>query len=430
MMLNELTLGEICDQGGGIIRTGPFGSQLHESDYSEIGTPVVMPKDIIEGKVAESTIARVSQEHVDRLGQHRLVPGDIVYGRRGDIGRQALITQRESGWLCGTGCLRITPGKSVVDSKWLHYYLRDSQVIAFIAQQAVGATMPNLNTSILRSIPIRFPALAIQRRIASVLSAYDDLIENNTRRIAILEEMARRIYEEWFVRFRFPGHEEVKMVESELGLIPEGWRRGSISELYEGLYDGPHATPKPSTGGPVFLGIGNLTETGRMDFSSVRHIAEEDFGKWTKRVCPQPGDIVFTYEATLNRYALIPNGFRGCLGRRLALIRTNPETHSNLYLFCMFFSEGWRQVVAQNTLSGATVDRIPLSKFPSFPIMVPSMPIMAVFDGIVRPMFAEIEVLGRKSKNLRATRDLLLPKLISGELDVSTLPEPEEALAA
>jgi type I restriction enzyme S subunit len=90
----------------------------------------------------------------------------------------------------------------------------------------------------------------------------------------------------------------------------------------------------------------------------------------------------------------------------------------------MFFSEGWRQIVAQNTLSGATVDRIPLSKFPSFPIMVPSMRIMAAFDEIVRPMFAEIEVLGRKNQNLRATRDLLLPKLISGELDVSTLSEP------
>jgi len=318
----------------------------------------------------------------------------------------------------------------VVDSKWLHYYLRDSQVIAFIAQQAVGATMPNLNTSILRSIPIRFPALTTQRRIASILSAYDDLIENNTRRIAILEEMARQIYKEWFVRFRFPGHEQVKMVESDLGLIPEGWRSGPISELYGGLYDGPHATPKPSSSGPVFLGIGNLTETGRLDLSSVRHIAEEDFGKWTKRVCPQPGDIVFTYEATLNRYALIPKGFRGCLGRRLALIRTDPKNHSNLYLFCTFFSDEWRQVVAQNTLSGATVDRIPLSKFSSFPIKLPPMPIMAAFDGLVRPMFAQIEVLGRKSLNLRTTRHLLLPKLISGELDVSTLPEPVEALAA
>lgn len=87
----------------------------------------------------------------------------------------------------------------------------------------------------------------------------------------------------------------------------------SIDCLYHGLYDGPHATPKPSDDGPVFLGIGNITEDGKLDLTDVRHIAEEDYSTWTKRVVPQPGDIVFTYEATLNRYAIIPDGFRGCL---------------------------------------------------------------------------------------------------------------------
>lgn len=349
--------------------------------------------------------------------------GDIVMCEGGEPGRCAIWKNQTSQMMIQKALHRIRP-KEILDYRFLFYNLLHLGQTKAFDQYFTGSTIKHLPGEKLAKVEVVVPPSPVQRRIASILSAYDDLIENNTRRIAILEEMARRIYEEWFVRFRFPGHEQAKMVESELGLIPEGWRRGSINELYQELYDGPHATPKPSTSGAVFLGIGNLTETGRMDLSSVRHIAEEDFGKWTKRVCPQPGDIVFTYEATLNRYALIPNGFRGCLGRRLALIRTNAETHSTLYLFCMFFSEGWRQIVAQNTLSGATVDRIPLSKFPSFPIMVPSMRIMAAFDEIVRPMFAEIEVLGRKNQNLRATRDLLLPKLISGELDVSTLSEP------
>jgi type I restriction enzyme S subunit len=92
------------------------------------------------------------------------------------------------------------------------------------------------------------------------------------------------------------------------------FRRVKIESTYEGLYDGPHATPKPSDSGPVFLGIGNITSDGQLDLSDVRHIAEEDYAAWTKRVVPEPGDIVFTYEATLNRYAIIPQGFRGCLG--------------------------------------------------------------------------------------------------------------------
>ena len=185
----KTTLGAICDEVGGIIKTWPFGAQLHESDYTDEGVPVVMPKDIIEGKVRDSTIARIGQEDADRLSQHKLTTGDIVYGRRGDIGRQALITLRENGWLCGTGCLRISLGEKIVDPAFLHYYLRDEKVIRDISNQAVGATMPNLNTKILRGIEVRHPDLPTQRKIADILSAYDDLIENNLRRIKILEEM-------------------------------------------------------------------------------------------------------------------------------------------------------------------------------------------------------------------------------------------------
>lgn len=283
-----------------------------------------------------------------------------------------------------------------------------------------GTTQDNLSVDKLLSFDFLVPDVLEQRRIASILSAYDDLIENNTRRIAIMEEMARRIYEEWFVQFRFPGHEEAVSP----GELPEGWRRGPISELYAGLYDGPHATPKPSTEGPVFLGIGNLTESGHLDLSAVRHIAEEEFSKWTKRVTPQPGDIVFTYEATLNRYAIIPRGFHGCLGRRLALIRVDPRRSSSLFLYCSFFSSDWRTIIAQNTLSGATVDRIPLSKLPRFPVNIPPQEIILRFDAMVRPMFDLMHALSQKNANLRAQRDLLLPKLISGEIDVSSLPLP------
>ena len=119
----RVTIGELCDVGGGKVKTGPFGSQLHQSDYQDTGIPVVMPKNIINGKIDESSIARVSEFHVERLSKHKLALGDIVYGRRGDIGRQALITTQNVGWLCGTGCLRITLGNAPVDTLFLHYYL-------------------------------------------------------------------------------------------------------------------------------------------------------------------------------------------------------------------------------------------------------------------------------------------------------------------
>ena len=153
------------------------------------------------------------------------------------------------------------------------------------------------------------------------------------------------------------------------------WNIVPISELYEGLYDGPHATPKTSESGPVFLGIKNVTDDSHLDLSDIRHIAEEDYATWTRRVEPRPGDIVFTYEATLNRYAIIPEGFRGCLGRRMALIRTDANKVDRGFLFYYFFSPAWREVITNNMMTGATVDRIPLITFPKFPVRVPPLPV-------------------------------------------------------
>ena len=146
-----------------------------------------------------------------------------------------------------------------------------------------------------------------------------------------------------------------------------------IRDYCLGIYDGPHATPQDAEDGPVFLGIKNITPDGQLDFSEIRHVSENEFQKWTRRVVPGPGDVVFTYEATLHRYALIPEGFRGCLGRRVALIRPNPLLADSRYLLYYFLSPAWRSVVESNVLSGATVDRIPLERFPAFPVVLPTI---------------------------------------------------------
>lgn len=147
-----------------------------------------------------------------------------------------------------------------------------------------------------------------------------------------------------------------------------------IKDYCLGIYDGPHATPKESLGGPVFLGIKNITDDGRLDLSEIRHVSEDEFPKWTRRVIPQANDVVFTYEATLHRYALIPEGFRGCLGRRVALVRPDPALVDSRYLLYYFLSHAWRRVVDRNVISGATVDRVPVEKFPEFPVVLPSLP--------------------------------------------------------
>lgn len=189
--------------------------------------------------------------------------------------------------------------------------------------------------------------------------------------------------------------------------VPNGWQRVPIKEVYEGLYDGPHATPPTATEGPVFLGIGNITEDGHLDLSAVRHIAEDDFARWTKRVTPQTDDIVFTYEATLNRYAVIPRGFRGCLGRRLALIRPDRRRVDAHFLHYYFFSQDWRETIAGNVLAGATVDRIPLTRFPTFPINLPPLVlqrriarILTAYDDLIENNTRRIAILEEMARRL------------------------------
>ncbi len=185
------------------------------------------------------------------------------------------------------------------------------------------------------------------------------------------------------------------------------WPIVPIGEVMKGFYDGPHATPKPSDEGPVFLGIKNLTNDGRLDLSEIRHIAEEDFPTWTRRAEPQAGDIVFTYEATLNRYAIIPDGFRGCLGRRLALIRPDTDKVDTRFLFYSFFSEEWRQTIASKTLIGSTVDRIPIAEFPRFPIRLPSLEIqrqiadtLSAYDDLIENNTRRIAILEEMAQRL------------------------------
>ncbi len=180
----------------------------------------------------------------------------------------------------------------------------------------------------------------------------------------------------------------------------EGLKKVPFKDIYLGFYDGPHATPKESDNGAVFLGIKNVTEDGRLDLSDIRFIAENDLPKWTKRVTPKEGDIVFSYEATLHRYAIIPKGFRGCLGRRMALVRTNPNIVDNRFVLYYMLSPLWRKEVERNILTGATVDRIPLTNVPSFRFQLPPLltqrriaSILSAYDDLIENNLRRIKLL-------------------------------------
>lgn len=295
------------------------------------------------------------------------------------------------------------------DVRYFYYLLK----VLELNRYAGGAAQPLVTQTVLKGVPTRVPDIQTQRRIASILSAYDDLIENNTRRIAILEEMARRIYEEWFVRFRFPGHEQVKMVESELGLIPEGWKATNIGEVAEN-HDRKR---KP------------LSKMQREKFKGPYPY----YG--AAKIFDYVEDYIFDGRFVLmaeDGSVITPDGFP-VLQLANGRFWANNHTHilcgtsdaSTEFIYLRLSSQqvsGYITGAAQPKITQANMNRIP--------VCLPPQDLMTGFTELVKPKFDLIDRLERKNSNLRATRDLLLPKLISGELDISTLPEPEEAIAA
>ncbi len=180
-----------------------------------------------------------------------------------------------------------------------------------------------------------------------------------------------------------------------------------IKDYALGIYDGPHATPKEAAEGAVYLGIKNITEEGRLDFSEIRYIADDDVPRWNRRVTPLPGDLVLTYEATLHRYAILPDGFRGCLGRRVALIRPDPQKADSRFLLYYFLSHNWRRVVEQYVITGATVDRIPIEKLPSFLVSLPILPrqreiadVLSAYDELMENNRRRMELLEEAARLL------------------------------
>ena len=182
--------------------------------------------------------------------------------------------------------------------------------------------------------------------------------------------------------------------------------KASIKDICLGIYDGPHATPPLSDTGGIFLGIPNFVN-GRLDLNNVRYISEKDLPKWIKRVTPKENDIVFSYEATLNLYAIIPEGFYGCLGRRMGLLRVDNSKVFYKFLYYYFFSERWQRVIKENTVLGSTVDRLPLIKFPDFPVFLPSLQtqykiasILSAYDDLIENNQKQIKLLEEAAQRL------------------------------
>ena len=353
---------------------------------------------ITEGQASEARLARVIVE-----------PKDILLNITGaSVARCCMVPEHLLPARVNQHVSLVRVDLTRVDAYYVLYCINSPVYKHQLLTMAQGGTTREaLTKEIIGNFEIPLPPLPTQRKIAAVLSAYDDLIENNTRRIKILEEMASAIYREWFVEFRFPGHEGVEMVESELGLIPQGWEVKQLGEMcyvIMGLSPKSEFYNETGDGLPFHQGVTDFGErfpTDRVYCTIQKRIAETD-------------DILFSVRAPVGRINITNKKI--VIGRGLSAIRSK---NGNQTFLLQQLKDRFQE---EDTMgSGAIFNAIRKTDLLGIPLFTPTESVIGKFEEIVNLIFAELTNLTLKNTNLRQTRDLLLPKLISGEIDVSEL---------
>jgi type I restriction enzyme S subunit len=320
--------------------------------------------------------------------------------------------------------IRGKPG--VLDDVFLQQWFAQADIGAYVT----GAAQPKLSQASMKRIQFPLPPLAVQRKIAALLSAYDDLIENSTRRITILDTMAQRIYREWFVDFRYPGHETASLVDSELGPIPEGWCVRSVAELAGSsryaVSSGPFGSKLGrsdyrAAGIPVIRGT-NLAVGGGFRDRGFVFVSDEKADELASSIA-RPGDIVVTQRGTIGQVGVIPQPSRYpryVLSQSQMKITVDPAAASAAYVFASIRSAEVTDRI-QNSAMTAGVPHINLSMLRALPLVAPPLNLQRRFEHTMQPFDSLAHQLDLQLANLNATRDLLLPRLLSGQIDVTEL---------
>jgi len=304
------------------------------------------------------------------------------------------------------GLVQLRDG-SRTDKRFVYYLFNSKPVRQQIRATASGLKIRHTAPSRIAEVKVHVPPLAVQRRIAGILSAYDNLLENNTRRIQILEEMAQAIYREWFVDFRFPGHEKVPRIASPLGNIPKGWEVVPLALLVDFAKGRkPAETRKEALPGDVKLLLIDTLRGGEAELTSP-----------AKLVLAEARDTIMVMDGASSCDVAI--GFSGALGSTLGRFRTTRPDSFSPHALYRFLEAKAEEFKSKNI--GAAIPHANKDYILTQPIALPPKAIASSFQNQVEPIQRTIEILKSQVQNLRRTRDLLLPKLISGEVDVSEL---------
>lgn len=374
-----------------------------------MGYPLIRTPNIGKGRLKLEGVQRVSKEVYDKRNK-RAVPqvDDIIFAREAPAGNAAIICEGQEVCL-GQRTVLIRPDKEKVYPKFLVYYILAPQQQYELLGTANGATVAHVNIPIIKNLPIELPSMEQQIRIADIVSAYDDLIANNKSQIKLLEEAAQRLYKEWFVNLRFPGYEDVAIVDG----VPEGWRKKKISDL------GQIITGKtPSTTNEQYYG-------GSIPFVKIPDMHDCIF--------PVTTEVTLSVEgANTQKSKFIPKGSVmvsciatvGLVNIAIESCQTNQQINSIVLndaydLYYIFSTMKRLKALLEGVGSnGATMTNVNKAKFGNLEILYPSDDLRKQCFDFCEPIFRKIYDLSISNVKLSQVRDSLLPKLMSGELEV------------
>ncbi|WP_411828037.1 restriction endonuclease subunit S [Luteolibacter sp. AS25] len=378
---------------------------LHKTPpgYKDEGYPMIRVTDIRRGFVDTNGTKRVDYETFREFSKkHRPTVGDILFTRVGSYGNSCFVNRDEEICL-GQNTVCITPAQKRLDPYYLYCCLNSEVVSAQIESFVGGASQPTISLRNIKEIEIPLPDLPTQRKIAGILSAYDDLIENNLRRIKILEQMAQSLYREWFVHFRFPGHESATFKGSELGRIPEGWEVKKLGELADQMRRG--------------VSKGKLDEVTR--YVGLEHIPRQSLAldAWeevielgSNKLLFERGDVLFgKIRPYFHKVVVAP--FDGVCSADTIIIRAKKPDHRALVTFCVFTEAFVAHATA--TSNGSKMPRTDWKVLKDYPLVLPPKDLLARFSTLSETAIDQQQNLVKRNQTLRHSRDLILPKLLN-----------------
>jgi type I restriction enzyme S subunit len=338
--------------------------------------------------------------------------GDTLITTVGAIGRVAFVN-KERGCIA-QNVIALRPKTDVIDPDFLFYYLSSADIQRRLNSLNIGVAQPSLKVPHLLALDVELLPLPIQRRIAGILSAYDDQIENNQRRIKILEEMTRSLYREWFILFRFPGHDKVKMVSSPVGPIPLGWEVKKLSEVAN--VNRAQINPRKPPGEVLYIDISSVSP-GQINAVTMYPFAEAP-GRARRIV--QHGDIIWSCVRPNRRsHALVMQpDLNTITSTGFAVLTATKVPFTFLYLVTT--SDDFVTFLTNNA-TGAAYPAVTAKTFEDAVLLIPPTQLLKQFGEATIPTAEQIHILQRQTQNLRRTRDLLLPRLLSASVDVGKM---------